>query len=127
MFEKVYKTAHNAVSALYKEGLSSGLASGSAGRISLTVVLCMVVVLFLADPVMAQERTMDEMLCDIIGQLQGPIGRTIAAIAVIFLGLTLFLGKISWGLALALAIGIAAVFGAETIVNLISGETDTCA
>ena len=66
-------------------------------------------------------------LCNVIGVLTGSVGRGVAVIAVVFLGFSLFLGKVSWGLALALAIGIAAIFGADKIVNLVSGSKDkTC-
>ncbi len=62
----------------------------------------------------------DNVLCAIARTLQGPVARAIAAIGIIFLGFSLFLGKISWGVALALGIGIAAVFGASSIVNLLA-------
>ena len=61
-------------------------------------------------------------ICNIVGELQGPVARGIAAFAIILLGFSLFLGKISWGTALALGIGIGAVFGAEQLVQLISGS-----
>src|SRR5690606_26255974 len=41
-------------------------------------------------------------LCRVTDALTGPIGTGIASIAVIFLGFALFLGKVSWGLALSL-------------------------
>jgi type IV secretion system protein VirB2 len=67
-------------------------------------------------------------VCNIVDELQGPIVRAIAAFAVIFLGFSLFLGKISWGVALALGIGLAAVFGAEQIVDVMAGagSGDAC-
>lgn len=66
-------------------------------------------------------------ICQVIGELRGPIARGLAAIAIIFLGFSLFLGKISWGIALALAIGIGAVFGAPEIVKLLGdGSNGSC-
>ena len=62
-------------------------------------------------------------LCAVVKTLQGPVARGLAAIAIIFLGFSLFLGKISWGIALALAIGIGAVFGAPGIVKVLAGES----
>ena len=45
----------------------------------------------------------------------------------IFLGFSLFMGKVTWGLALALGIGIAAIFGAPEIVSLLGGgEEEAC-
>ncbi len=60
---------------------------------------------------------MGQVVCNIILELQGPVARGVAAFGIIFLGFSLFLGKISWGVALALGIGVAAIFGAESIVD----------
>jgi type IV secretion system protein VirB2 len=61
-----------------------------------------------------------------VGQLAGPVGRAVAAVAVIFLGFSLFMGKVTWGLALALGIGIAAIFGAPEIVDMLGGDGEAC-
>lgn len=68
---------------------------------------------------------MGQVVCNIIKQLQGPVARGVAAFGIIFLGFSLFLGKISWGVALALGIGVAAIFGAETIVDAMLGASGT--
>ena len=62
-------------------------------------------------------------VCNSIEELQGPIAKGVAAFGIIFLGFSLFLGKISWGVALALGIGVAAIFGAESIVGAMLGGT----
>ena len=64
-------------------------------------------------------------VCNIITELQGPVARGVAAFGIIFLGFSLFLGKISWGVALALGIGVAAIFGAESIVGAMLGDSGT--
>lgn len=61
-------------------------------------------------------------ICSVVKTLQGPIAKGVAAFGIIFLGFSLFLGKISWGTGIALAIGLGAVLGAGQIVNVISGE-----
>ena len=58
-----------------------------------------------------------DVLCNVVGQLKGPIGKAIATIAIIVLGIGLFMGKLSWPLALATAIGIGIIFGADGIVG----------
>lgn len=63
-------------------------------------------------------------LCNIVAAITGKIGRAIATIAVIFLGFGAFFGKVTWGLAVAVAIGIFAIFGAATIVNQFGGSGD---
>jgi type IV secretory pathway VirB2 component (pilin) len=68
------------------------------------------------------ENNIALVLCNVIIILQGNIARGIAAGGVIFLGFSLFLGKISWGTAMALGIGLGAIFGAQQIVNMASGS-----
>ena len=66
---------------------------------------------------LADTDPIGDTLCNIVTKLQGRIGKGIATIAVIFLGIGLFLGKLSWGLAIAIGIGIGGIFGASQIVN----------
>jgi type IV secretory pathway VirB2 component (pilin) len=60
-------------------------------------------------------------LCNTLDLVTGGTGKTLAAFAVVALGIGFFLGKVSWGLMLAVALGIAALFGAPTIVNALGG------
>ena len=61
-----------------------------------------------------------DLMCNIVNALASDVARAVAAFAVIFLGFSLFLGKISWGVALAVFIGLGAIFSAPTIVDVIS-------
>ena len=63
---------------------------------------------------------LEDVLCNILELLQGGIGKGIAAFAIIFMGISLFLGKVSWGLAISTALGIGAMFGAISVVDAIS-------
>lgn len=65
-------------------------------------------------------------LCGIADWFQGDTGRAVATIAIIFLGIAAFFGKVTWGLALMFAVGIFAIFGASEIVNAISPEGEGC-
>ncbi|AZL16144.1 TrbC/VirB2 family type IV secretion system protein [Rickettsiales endosymbiont of Stachyamoeba lipophora] len=60
-------------------------------------------------------------LCNVVDLLTGKAGKAIATIAIIFLAFGLFVGKVSWGVAVATGIGISAIFGAETIITMITG------
>ena len=62
-------------------------------------------------------------LCNVVGQLQGGIGKGIATIAIIVLGIGMFLGKLSWPVAIATALGIGLIFGAAGLVGWISSGT----
>jgi len=63
-----------------------------------------------------------QVLTNVVNALTGPIGKTVATIAVVVLGIGLFTGKLSWPLALATAIGIGMIFGASSIVTWLSGN-----
>ena len=56
-------------------------------------------------------------MCAIIKAMTGVIGKSIATIGLIALAIGLFMGKLSWGLALATGFGIAMIFGAGTIIG----------
>lgn len=82
---------------------------------------------FAAPPELATEQgSIAFTICSIINELQGPIARGVAAFGIIFLGFSLFLGKISWGVGLALGIGLGAIFGAPDIVAVIGDGQGAC-
>lgn len=55
----------------------------------------------------------------LVGVLQGNIARSIAIIAVCFLGFMAMTGRLAWPLAFSIVVGIAFVFGAATLVDAI--------
>ena len=61
-------------------------------------------------------------LCRIIGVAQGNTGKTIAILVVISIAIGLFLGKITWGVAIAVSVGMGVLFGAGPMVFAISGN-----
>jgi type IV secretion system protein VirB2 len=60
-------------------------------------------------------------MCNIIRITTGNAGKAFAAFAIISVGIGFFTGKVSWGLMVGVAAGIAAMFGAPQIVAAISG------
>jgi len=70
------------------------------------------------------ETQLEATLCTILKFLTGNIGKAIAAFALVFLGISLFLGKVSWGLAISTALGVATIFGAPKLVQTLGGKTD---
>ena len=100
----------------------------STSAMTYAMFMLMAVLVLLPDATLAQtgSQTVANTICNIVNELQGPVARGVAAFGIIFLGFSLFLGKISWGVALALAIGIGAIFGANEIVGLIGDGTDAC-
>ncbi len=71
----------------------------------------------------ADDNAFVDSLCSIFEMATGNGGKAFAAFAIISLGIGFFTGKVSWGLMLGVAAGIAAMFGAPTIVSAISGES----
>lgn len=65
--------------------------------------------------------TVGDILCDIYDEIQSDVGRGIATLAVATLGISALVGKVSWGMAIMVAVGIAVMYTADTIVPSISG------
>ena len=68
-----------------------------------------------------EESKITEVICKAIEQLTGPIGRAIAVLIIISLAIALFLGKVTWGLAIAVAVGLGILFGASNVVGILTG------
>jgi type IV secretory pathway VirB2 component (pilin) len=69
----------------------------------------------------ADDNAFVDTLCNALKIVTGSGGKAFAAFAIISCGIGFFTGKISWGLMIGITCGIAAMFGAPTIVAAISG------
>jgi type IV secretion system protein VirB2 len=69
------------------------------------------------------DSAITNILCNAVNQLTGGIGRAIAIIIIISLAIMLFIGKVSWGMAIAVSVGMGILFGAKDVVKLLSGDT----
>lgn len=65
--------------------------------------------------------TIGELLCNVAGWFTGPVGSGIATLAILVVGVGALMGKVSWGMAIIVGIGIAVIFGAPTIVDELGG------
>ena len=65
-------------------------------------------------------------LCDVVAWFNGPIGKGIATLAIIIIGVGALMGKVSWGMAIIVGIGVAVVFGASDIVDALGGDGASC-
>jgi type IV secretory pathway VirB2 component (pilin) len=65
-------------------------------------------------------------LCLITNSLTGTWGKAIATVAIVALGIGLFLGKLSWGLAMSTAIGVGLIFGAGQVATFLGGTGASC-
>lgn len=66
-------------------------------------------------------NTLVKTMCNAMQLVTGNAGKAFAGFAIISLGIGFFTGKISWGLMIGVAMGIAAMFGAPTVVAALSG------
>ncbi len=98
---------------------------------SVYCLLLMTIFLMLPDGAAAAAPTKNSIsmvICNVVKQVTGPIGQGVATIAVVFVSLGFFMGKTSMGILLATGVGIGMLFGAETIVSMVSGGGPiTCA
>jgi len=70
-------------------------------------------------------NSLTKVMCNALRIVTGSAGKSFAAFAIIAVGIGFFSGKVSWGLMIGVAVGIAAMFGAPSIVAAISGsDTD---
>ena len=100
----------------------------------ITIAFGLLAVLLVTDPAFATGSSttagsggdLEQILCNALSIVQGGVGRSIAEFAIIFIGISLFLGKVSWGVAIATVLGIGAIFGASTIVAGLGGGEGDC-
>lgn len=71
----------------------------------------------------ANDNVLVNTICNVLKIVTGNAGKAFAAFAIISIGIGFFTGKVSWGLMIGVAAGIAAMFGAPTIVAAITGES----
>lgn len=63
---------------------------------------------------------MGNVLCTVKSWFTGNTGKGLATIAITVIGIGALLGKVSWGMAIIVGIGVAIVFGAAGIVDALN-------
>lgn len=76
----------------------------------------------IASDAMVNTNVLVDVMCNVLRIVTGSGGKAFAAFAILSVGIGFFTGKVSWGLMIGVAAGIAAMFGANTIVSAITGE-----
>jgi len=93
-----------------------------AWQISVMVMLSAVIVMmpdfaFASGP----DTPMGNVLCTAASWFTGNTGKGLATIAITVIGIGALLGKVSWGMAMIVGVGVAIVFGAAGIINSMNG------
>lgn len=68
---------------------------------------------------------LSNILCNVVGWFTGPLGGAIATLAIIVIGVGALMGKVSWGMAIIVGLGIGVIFGAPQIVKAM-GAGESC-
>lgn len=96
----------------------------NAKRVTAAALLgCALVVLLPAPAAHAQLVTI---LCGVWNMIYNDIGRGIGTLAIAGLAVGAIFGKVSWGMAIMVAVGLVITFSAETIAIGILGVPDIC-
>lgn len=62
-------------------------------------------------------------LCTVVNWFIGPVGTAVATLAIIIIGVGALMGKVSWGMAIIVGMGVAVIFGAPTIARLLGANS----
>ncbi len=102
----------------------------SSKRYALVAALAALVVMLPDMAAASATAGLENGVCTIVNLLTGKIGRTIATVGIIFLGIGAFFGKVNWGLAIIVSIGVMGIFGAAAIASQLGSSVgssgDTC-
>lgn len=110
-----------------KQSLATAIAAAAPRHVSMMRLTwwCMVAIaiyLIAATPAFAAALTpMGEVLCTVLDFIHGNLGRGLATLAVIMVGVGAMFGKVSWGLAVTVGVGISIIFGSNTLAFLLLG------
>lgn len=97
------------------------------GMLKKLFFLSLFTVLFVGVAYAADETDpMTATLCNIYLFITGGIGKTICAFTIIGVGIGFFTGKVSWGVLIGVALGIASLFGGPAIMAAVTGGNAPC-
>ena len=73
-----------------------------------------------------EDNAFGQAICNLMNVVTGNAGRAVVGVVVIVVGIMFFLGKVTWSLVLAIALGAGAIFGAPAIVSVVTGKSFHC-
>lgn len=73
-----------------------------------------------------KDTTLAKVMCNVVSWFTGPIGKGIATLAIIVIGVGALMGKVSWGMAIIVGLGVAVIFGAPTILDALGASDSEC-
>ncbi len=100
----------------------------TAWQTSLLVMLSAIVVMMpeMALAATGTDTVIGNMLCTVVGFFIGNAGRGLATLAIIIIGVGALMGKVSWGMAIIVGLGISLIFGAAAMVDSLNSGGSGC-
>ena len=89
---------------------------------SIFMMLGMFAVAFLMPEMAAAGTVLADTLCDAVEFITEGAGAAIATLAIIVIGIGALMGKVSWGMAIIVALGIAIIFGAGQLAEALGAD-----
>ncbi len=89
---------------------------------SYTLFTCLVALFSFLPDFAAAAVNIDDVTCNLVEFFQGKPARGLAMMAVIFVGVGTFFGKLAWGLVIAVLVAIFFIFGAAAVVDLVTND-----
>ena len=96
------------------------------GMLKKLFFLSLFTVLFVGAAYATDMDPMQKTLCNVYVFITGGIGKTICAFTIIGVGIGFFTGKVSWGVLIGVALGIASLFGGPAIMQAVTGGPAPC-
>lgn len=95
-----------------------------AWQISLLVMLSAIVVMLpdMAFAAAGSDSAVGNMMCAVANMFTGNTGKGLATISIIVIGVGALMGKVSWGMAIIVGLGISLIFGAASMVNSLGSD-----
>lgn len=103
-----------------------------AWSLSICLLAAYAVMLVPVDAFATGPQRITSTICEVVNWFIGPVGTAIATLAIIIIGVGALMGKVSWGMAIIVGLGVAVIFGAPQIATLLgadagaAGGTVTC-
>jgi type IV secretory pathway VirB2 component (pilin) len=104
------------------------LNSNSSGKFMMAIMFLAFLALAMNPELALASFSFKEKLCKVLNCFFGnDIVVFVATVAIIFLGIGAFFGKLNWGLVIVVVIGIVVVAGAGQIAVIVAGGGTSCA
>lgn len=98
----------------------------TAWQMSLIIMLSAIVVM-MPDLALAGSNTpVGNAMCTVANWFTGNTGQGLATLAIVVIGVGALMGKVSWGMAIIVGLGVALIFGAAAMVGAINAGGTGC-